>query len=551
LYFVNVTSATFNIIPSFIKVLKTVTLCGCLLLVNNLSAQFSDDCNGGNGILHPTTETGPTGHGFDCAKGTLEFASPEMINSLPGDLCHFDENPTVWIRVEIDSLAAQIFSSVTTEGSWTPIWSMYAGDDCDNLIQLGGFGVPFCSNNDNTPDLHQLAIEGHFNVYWLAVSGEGNIDDPNFELCVATSANAIICLGGFGQECGEDAFISVVDRENEGSLDGPFCPGEQLTVCVDFFYDASESAGDGLMGIVPIFGNAWDKISFDPIMNSPSGASWIDYRDSCAAILQEAVPHLFTFYDEEGALQLDNGLCYEDCPDLGMEVGDTIPSGWFWLTEGLNPACENTCQPGESWGIGSITAQINFCLDLKVKDHVSTLDCMNHDDLQIGFQTFSQGLVGCWEDPIGECLLDFAQYGPSWIVACPIIAYDTLYAISTDFPIDYQGEIVNQFGDTLITLIDGGAFGCDSLINLSILINTSTEDIGFGDMVSPNPTTDFVFFSEELYGRSYNLYNSSGQKLESGKLTELLRVGRFTPGVYYLQVILDKSRLSYFKILKL
>lgn len=69
--------------------------------------------------------------------------------------------------------------------------------------------------------------------------------------------------------------------------------------------------------------------------------------------------------------------------------------------------------PGSDNGVN-----INFCVNLKVKTFSSAQECNNNRSLHFNFQTTSHGVSGCWDDPIAECKLDFAQVGPAWEVDC-------------------------------------------------------------------------------------------------------------------------------------
>jgi len=176
--------------------------------------------------------------------------------------------------------------------------------------------------------------------------------------------------------------------------------------------------------MVPIFGEGWDLTNFDFSSNAPIGngmtAQWYEEGSDTAPIIQEAVPILCTFVNADGDLTLCNKLCSpcSDCPELGMEPGDPLPSGYFWVTNGGNAGCENDGSPGEGWGIGSTQASISWDFTLKVKEFDNSEDCYDMKDLSISFQTFSDGVVGCWEDPVGECILDRAMFGPAWEVEC-------------------------------------------------------------------------------------------------------------------------------------
>ena len=94
-------------------------------------------------------------------------------------------------------------------------------------------------------------------------------------------------------------------------------------------------------------------------------------------------------------------------------------SGYFWITDGSNSGCvSGSCRPGEQWGIGGVTSQVTWDFTLTVKEFDSEEECLQNNDLQITFQNFSDGGAGCWEDPLGECLIDRKQLGPNWVVEC-------------------------------------------------------------------------------------------------------------------------------------
>ena len=201
-----------------------------------------------------------------CVNGCLAFACPE--DDPNGGCTEFIQNPTVWYKVEVDDIAAQMFTTVETSGNWTPVWSIYSGNSCNDLEIVNFGGTPACSNGDNTPELHQIGVFDEISTYWIAITAtdipEEGIADGSFELCVSTTINAIICVGEEIGDCGDPSLImEVTDRENSGQpLDGPFCQGEEVTINVSFFYDATESGADWLIGFVPIFGEGWDLTKY-------------------------------------------------------------------------------------------------------------------------------------------------------------------------------------------------------------------------------------------------------------------------------------------------
>ncbi len=431
--------------------------------LNNLSADNCLDL-AGQAPIEPVTNPA-FNIDYHCVSGSLDFACPEN-DALEG-CSEFTEMPTVWFQVIVDDIAAQLFTTVEPLGNWEPIWSVYSGPDCDNLSIADFGGSPPCSNGDNTPDLHQNSVFDTEKNYWISVTIDPaslpstGLDNGSFELCVATVINTIICLGDLeGGACGDESLVvEVAEREFENlPLEGPFYQGEEVTINISFFYDAQESGADWLIGFVPIFGAGWDLTNFDYEMNAPIGngqtGQWYEESGPCAPILQEPNPILCTFINDDGNLELCNQLCSpcSECPQQSMQEGDPLPSGYFWVTNGNNAGCDNDCSPGEGWGIGASTAQIDWTFTLQVKMFDNEDDCYSNKDLSIAFQTFSDGTAGCWEDSVGECLLDRAMFGPAWQVEC-------------DSPSEVIGpdqEIChNETTDILVEAIDGSL---DSII---------------------------------------------------------------------------------------
>ncbi len=367
---------------------------------------------------------------YTCVTSCIDFGCPEDDNF--GGCPDMINMPTVWFQVNTDDEAAQLFTTVETEGNWTPIWSVYGGDDCSSLEVMAFGGAPPCSNGDNTPELHQTPVQDAFSTYWVAVTvdpaslpQDGNIDDGTFKICVASVINAVICLGDESDCTDPSLVMEVIERENEGALEGPFCAGEEVTINISFFYDATLTGQDWLIGIVPKFGPGWDLENFDYVANAPTGtpagvATWFEEGGACAPILQEPLPHMCTYIDNNGVLRLCNLLCENcsECDQQFMVEGDILPSGYFWISNGGNAGCDNDCSPGEAWGIGSTMSQIDWEFTLIVKTFDSYEDCIDNRDLQISFQTFSDGVGGCWEDPVGECLIDKAMVSYPWLVEC-------------------------------------------------------------------------------------------------------------------------------------
>jgi uncharacterized repeat protein (TIGR01451 family) len=378
---------------------------------------FTNPTNAFCGAYTPVTVT-----------GCLEAACPETEVSD----CGLGQNPTVWFKVAVDEEAVQLSTSIQSNGTWKPVWGIYYGG-CGSLSILSGGTIADpvpCSNGDANESEHVVGTVTGQLTYWIAVSGEGVIDDPTFTLNVWTSANCISCLGGNG--CDPTATFTVLERSTNRALDDPkFCEGEEVKFCIDFKYDSSESAQDWFHGLIPDFGPGWDLTSLDQskVTASPSLPEWVESGSACSAFTSELLPLLCTYVDPEtGKLKVCNTIC-EPCPcSAPLYAGSMLPDGWFWSTNG-GAVCLNDCSPSTHYGIGSSVVDIQLCMTLRVKTFANQQEKAAHNNLQIKFQTFSDGVVGCKEDPLAECKLDKTQLGPSWVVdtlnANYFIAQDT------------------------------------------------------------------------------------------------------------------------------
>lgn len=389
----------------------------------------------GSQTLNPVT---PDDVSFDwtCLNGCLDLACPDDI----GGGCDFSQNPTVWFQVNTDADAAQLYTQVTTSGNWTPVWSVWHPEpDCDNLSNAGNFAGSFpCSSQSTPPDLLIVPVAEN-ETYYISITADPNgepIDDPNFELCVATIKNVVVCLGD-DLGCAPDPSLvwEVTSRENTDAepngppYQGPFCPGEELTVHLTFHYDATETGDDWLIGLIPKFGCGWNTDGFDYNGNAPTGngktAEWYTEDGSCPPQMMENVGHLCTYTDDDGHLRLVNQFC-ETIPDGvtcsdGLDQYDALPSGYFWVQEGGSPECDpNNCSPSRKYGIGTPVVDITWDFTMNVKEFDNRDDCLDCNDLSIIFQTFSDGAAGCWDDPVAECLIDKPQWSPQWQVNCQI-----------------------------------------------------------------------------------------------------------------------------------
>ena len=413
----------------FIKVASNSDSCGTFTItVNNINdCDIADACEDITNAqeLNPVTPE-DIEINYVCTGGCLVLACPDPI--LPGGCAGFDSQPTVWFKINTDDDAGWLYTSVTTNGTWTPVWSIFysPNNDCTSLTNAAGKGSFPCSL-DAFPPAPPLITEVTKGVYYIAVSADPDgqpIDDPTFEVCAAT----IISINYFN--CLNDVVFEIVQRENTDAepngppYNGPFCFGEEITFHLRFEYDATQAGDDWLHGLIPKFGPGWDMTDFDfegnPPIGSPGGAAeWYDENGDCAPLVMENFPFLCTYTDDEGHLKLCNTL-YEDCPCYGgMIKYDTLPSGYFWVQEGSSPDCDaNDCSPSRKYGIGSPISFVDWTINLKVKEFRTQQECLENDNLGISFMIFSDRGAGCWDTPNRECLVDEPQFSPVWKIDC-------------------------------------------------------------------------------------------------------------------------------------
>jgi len=379
----------------------------------------------------PTIVSGTAPVFNDCTEGCLDLSCPEEP-AIPGNEgCDFSINPTVWYAVETVS-TGQLFVKVTPEGYWTPMVSVYLADpDCSNLINANTTEDP-CSSTSVEPGYYSVGVsEGQ--TYYIAVSASDFIFNANFEICFGIIENTIACIGDI-YGCGPDpSFIAeVVNREYpdaddnpDGPFVGPFCPGEELSIHLEFTYDASETNNDWLLGIVPGFSNGFNVLDFNweanpPIATGPFGGegAWSESGDSCgpAVMYEPGLGHLGT-YIEDGRLKLCNALC-EPCDSVGLQKGDKLPGMYSWICEGSQVDCIiGDCSPKRHWGIGRDVVDLSWDFTIRVKEFNDEDSCSASDGLRVDIQTFSDGIAGCWDGGI-LCALDKKQIGPTWSVNC-------------------------------------------------------------------------------------------------------------------------------------
>ncbi len=158
---------------------------------NSLKAQV--DCNLGDECIHPAdtlqliTTVNPT---LVSIEGCLLDANPEVIITD----CNFSNNPTVWYKIIVDSLADKLDVWCETIGIENCEMAIFSGE-CDSLI-IQNRGVP--SNPQICSDEMYLSLRLNPGIksYYLAISNANlNITNGEYELLVYTTLFKDMCEG--------------------------------------------------------------------------------------------------------------------------------------------------------------------------------------------------------------------------------------------------------------------------------------------------------------------------------------------------------------------
>lgn len=384
------------------------------------SCTINDDCQQAITISGVVSD-----EGFVCISGCNQFASPEILDIG----CGMNTFPTVWYKLTLDGIATVLNIEVTSTEIESPSIALFQDlGGCNNLAQvpLTGSYLQCIMGADGKAKAIGTAV-GASTPYYLAISSINSIGG-NFELCVNTQSKAFNCV--------IDRDIEIKSRSNGGPLEGPFDPGETISICLNVNeYTALDNGCQWFQGIVPAFGNGWDPSSFTAV-GQPKGAlinndtigkignglygtaTWdwftdVDYHHDRPNVNVSDL-------DNNGTLDMCNSQHEVDCPSgsisggccnpcWGAPLGTILPGGWF--AYGINGSCNIPGPPirgdwGDGNSCGGPMGPWSFCFDLTTR---SLPDCMvdsTRSDLTIGFYTFADGETGAWTGSGSVCALD-------------------------------------------------------------------------------------------------------------------------------------------------
>ncbi len=508
----------------YVKVASTDGECGefSISATEKDSDCTADECVDAEVLTTETPASCEDGETILSIEGCLDFACPEDVNIA----CMGDMGPTVWYQIDIDSPDATVLLTEVTADGFDVTWSIWQSTtgSCDDMINVSDpEPAPTPAIPCGVPGLDDVYLTipivqdppGTPATYWVAITGLGEIEDPNFTLNYAGSLGCIACSGENAIDCGNGEWEAKIDGEVVEVEDFEnFCPGQEVEVCLEFNYNTAGTGNDWLHGIIPTFGSGWDleNIDFEAI-DLGAGWAWVDYEGPCATSTSiYTLPNLCTYTNDDGLLQLCNTVCNTSCPCTGpLTPNSPLPSGWFNNTAGGSTTCVGgSCVPLENFGVaGGVNVDVDVCFDLVVKaftdedgDGVPDEDCELNKDLQISIQTTSDAVSGCWED--NPCIIDPSITGPAWEINCDtppeVLGLDTeicntdMLAINVSSEdgsaVDIIVEVIDNpgvDGETDFMFTGGNGVIDNTLTNTSGVVETVFYEVYSVDPTKPCP----------------------------------------------------------------
>lgn len=216
--------------------------------------------------------------------------------------------------------------------------------------------------------------------------------------------------------CLIDAELTVVNTSLGSPMEGPFVPGEIVTFEFEILNYRADAANTGnqcqwLQGVVPVFGNGWDPISFRtdgrPVNRSKPNENWNWFPEG--EVGYNFPTNAYTIFRDPvfDRLAICSGQS-PDCAGNGITEAETpMPAGWYVTTKDSRAPCDSPgVDPDDSWGIpqecNSNAAHGKFTFSLTVRDFdnpVTGCDATGYVDTRVEIYTFTDGEIGCF---VGE-----------------------------------------------------------------------------------------------------------------------------------------------------
>lgn len=368
----------------------------------------------------------------DCADApTLQTMEGCLKNATPAaglaGCSEFSTTGTVWYKADYDAEARYITVNIMPGSTWYPRIAIYSGSDCNGLALLsdGCSNTLGMSTNIRTV-VNQFGSASPGSV-WVAVSYDpgsvNNQSDLSFTIEMIAEKECLEC--GAEQDCYYNGDITIKSRSIRPMTDtsGYFCPGEEVTVCLNFDHDISIVSLDWLHGLIPNLGKGWDLQSSDlaGARITPDTAMWVDWNDpdGCGVTASVPMTSVRSYYDEFGQLQFSHDCLGHPNGAKPISQGDTMPSGWFYRS--ISGQCKDPgCSPSDYWGLpeSNGVVSVEICLDLKVREDFGSSSCFEDRKLDIKILPTSDAHTGCWSTILSCIDNDVIIFGENWEVEC-------------------------------------------------------------------------------------------------------------------------------------
>lgn len=385
-------------------------------LLKGMSTNIRDTCATNDFCATPIEIPTESDLGFYCITGCTTEATPELVNNT----CGIGYSSTVWYKITTDHFGEVMNISVTSHTiQQINISLYYAVNGCDEIEP-----VAMTSNNlfcvtgyDGAAKAVGTKVNGS-STYFIAITDVEDVGGT-FELCTNTLS--------FGYDCVRDRNIEIKARSSGGPLEGPYLPGERISICFNInSFNAANNECQWLQGVIPVFGNGWDQHSFD--------ANWQPFNATINgkpigqlgnAMNELAVWEWFTDvdyhwdtpflqvgdFDGNWNVEMCNLFTDPDCPNLGgiegsccapcwgNPLGTILPGAWF--AYGVNGICATPGPPirvDRGDGINCETmGPWKFCFDLVTRDYPDCMYDKTTNDLTLGFFTTTDAETGSWD----------------------------------------------------------------------------------------------------------------------------------------------------------
>jgi len=444
--------------------------------------------------------------GCEFADECMDISTPQIMNPVAdgAQVCVSScldysclstcTDKSVWFRFDTDELTTAV-SIIINNADFAPLVSIYRGVSCldfDDLMICESVNPGEFIDLDVTPDF----------TYYIELSLESG-NPGSFDICINAIQDFIECSSGE---------LTVTRIENPGAdPDGPFCPGETVLFCYDLeFYVDTPAEGNGcqwLQGIVPILGGGWNLSANNPESQSPTNWFWFDDVD-----YNVDSPVLGLTTDAGGKTILEYG-------PGGLQSGDILPGGWYFVSNGTNAGCTNDGHPDNMWGVSTPCGQVftfSHCFELTARSVSDIQDCEDNyiKDLSVTLFNFADGETGCYtslacsgDTPVRfegqlDCssLVDIEATGDE---ICSGDYAEIPVSVVGGYEIPLQVEVLdagNTSGAQDWIFESGSGLIPDQIINLGNDIETITYQVSFyepeTDCNTPSVTFDVLVYPE-------------------------------------------------------